>query len=232
MPIPTNKSESENSEVKKETYTDSNGNIHTNLTQSTETSKNNTPDPNSYQKGYVQGRNTEHTNQQADLTERDNNNTSGGLVLGIIVTSVLALVIGGVWYFSQQNNAPVNNIVPIAVPVPSKSNPTPSASPQPRTTIIERTREIPVAVPVPVPVPQQQVTPPPAPRQPNINITIPPQQPAAEKAPVTQPTPKAVQTPTTSPTSITPTPQNKDDTSTNTVAPETKSDASKTTPPQ
>ncbi|MEH2295300.1 hypothetical protein [Nostoc sp.] len=230
MPIPTNKGESENSEVKQESYTDSNGDTHSHVTRTTETSKNNTPDPNSYQKGYVQGRNTEHGNQQADLTERDNNNANGGLVLGIIITSVLALVIGGVWYFSQQNNAPVNNIVPVVVPVPSKSSPTPSASAQPRTTIIERTREIPVVVPVPVP--QQQVTPPSVPRQPNINITVPPQQPAAEKAPVTQPTPKAVQTPTTSPTSTTPTSQNKDDASTSTVAPGTKSDTSKTTPPQ
>ncbi|MCL6751292.1 hypothetical protein KBT16_10050 [Nostoc sp. CCCryo 231-06] len=234
MPIPTNKGESENSEIKQESYTDSNGDTHSHVTRTTETSKNNTPDPNSYQKGYVQGRNTEHGNQQADLAERDNNNANGGLVLGIIITSVLALVIGGVWYFSQQNNAPVNNIVPVVVPVPSKSSPTPSASAQPRTTIIERTREIPVVVPVPVPVPvpQQQVTPPSAPRQPNINITIPPQQPAAEKAPVTQPTPKATQSPAPSPTTIAPTSQNKDDASTNTVAPDTKSDTSKTTPPQ
>lgn len=214
MPIPTNKGESENSEVKQESYTDSNGDTHSHVTRTTETSKNNTPDPNSYQKGYVQGRNTEHGNQQADLAERDNNNANGGLVLGIIITSVLALVIGGVWYFSQQNNTPVNNIVPVVVPVPSNSSPTPSASPQPKTTIIERTREIPVVVPVPVP--QQQVTPPSAPRQPDINITIPPQQPAAEKAPaVIQPTPKATQSP-----------------STNTVAPGTKNDTSKTTPPQ
>ena len=222
--------ESEKSEVKQESYTDTNGDTHTHLTRTTETSKNNTPDPNSYQKGYVQGRNTEHSNQQADLSERDNNNARNGLVLGIIVTSLLGLVIGGVWYFSQQNSAPVNNIVPVVVPVPSKSSSTPSASPQPRTTIIEKTREIPVVVPVPAP--QQQVTPSSPPRQPNINITVPPQQPAAEKAPVTQPTPKATQTPTTSPTSITPTSQNKDDASTNTVAPGTKSDTSKTTPPQ
>ncbi|MHC5610486.1 MAG: hypothetical protein ACYTXA_05580 [Nostoc sp.] len=229
MSIP-NEPESENTELKQESYSDTNGNTHTHVTRTSETLKNNIANPNSYQKGYVQGRNTEHTNQQADLAERDNNNANGGLVLGIIITSVLALVIGGVWYFSQQNNAPVNNIVPVAVPVPSKSSSTPSASPQPRTTMIERTREIPVVVPVPVP--QQQVTPSSPPRQPNINITVPPQQPAAEKAPVTQPTPKATQTPTTSPTSITPTSHNKEDTSTNTVAPGTKSDTSKTTPPQ
>ncbi|MCC5631737.1 hypothetical protein [Nostoc sphaeroides] len=214
MSIP-NEREIKNSEVKQESYTDINGNIHTDLTRTTETVKNSTANPNSYTNGYVQGRNTERNYQQADLAERDNNNASRGLLLGIIVTSVLGLIIGGVWYFNQQNNAAVDNTVPVVVPVPS-SSPTPSAAPQTKTTIIERTREVPVPVAVPVPVPQQQVTPPSAPRQPDINITIPPQQPAAEKAPsVIQPTPKATQSPTT-----------------NTVAPGIKSDTSKTTPPQ
>ncbi|MBN3891059.1 MAG: hypothetical protein HWQ43_18545 [Nostoc sp. JL31] len=227
MSIP-NESESKNSEVKQESYTDINGNTHTDFTQTTETVKNNAANPNSYRNGYVQGQNTERSNQ-ADLAQRDENNASGGLLLGIIITSLLGLVIGGVWYFNQQNNAAVNNAVPVVVPVPSKSSPTPSASPQPQTTIIERTRE--VAVPVPVPVPQQQVTPSSAPRQPDINITIPPQQPAAEKAPsVTQPAPPSAQSPATSPTTNTPASQN--DSSTNTVAPATKSDTSKSTTPQ
>jgi hypothetical protein len=221
MSIP-NERESKNSEVKQESYTDINGNTQTNLTQTTETVKNNTANPNSYTNGYVQGRNVERNYQQADLAQRDENNASGGLLLGIIITSLLGLVIGGVWYFNQQNNAAVNNAVPVVVPVPSKSNPTPSASPQPQTIIKESIREVPV--PVAVPVPQQQVTPPSAPRQPDINITIPPQQPAAEKAPsVTQPAP-------TSPTTNTPASQN--DSSTNTIAPGTKSDTSKTTTPQ
>ncbi|MEH2435302.1 MAG: hypothetical protein V7K25_13795 [Nostoc sp.] len=212
MSIP-NERESKNSEIKQESYTDINGNIHTDLTRTTETVKNSAANPNSYTNGYVQGRNTERNYQQADLAERDNNNASRGLLLGIIVTFILGLIVGGVWYFNQQNNAAVNNTVPVAVPVPS-SSPTPSASPQTKTTIIERTREVPV--PVAVPVPQQQVTPPSVPRQPDINITIPPQQPAAEKAPsAIQPTPKVTQSPTT-----------------NTVAPGTKSDTSKTTPPQ
>ncbi|BDI14370.1 hypothetical protein ANSO36C_01720 [Nostoc cf. commune SO-36] len=220
MSIP-NEPESKNSEIKQESYTDVNGNTHTDLTRTTETVKNNAANPNSYTNGYVQGRNTERGNQQADLAQRDENNASGGLVLGIIITSLLSLVIGGVWYFNQQNNAAVNTTVPVLVPVPSKSSPTPSASPQPQTTIIERTREVAVPVPVPVSVPQQQIIPPAAPRQPDINITIPPQQqqPAAQKAPsATQPTPKVTQNPTT-PTS-------------NTVAPSTKSGSSKTTPPQ
>ncbi|MDZ7994221.1 MAG: hypothetical protein RM022_017495 [Nostoc sp. EfeVER01] len=229
MSIP-NERESKNSEVRQESYTDINGNTQTHYTQTTETVKNNTTNPNSYTNGYVHGRNVERSYQQADLAQRDENNASGGLLLGIIITSLLGLVIGGVWYFNQQNNAAVNNAVPVVVPVPSKSDPTPSASPQPPT-IIERTTEVPVPVAVPVPVPQQQVTPPSAPRQPDINITIPPQQPAAEKAPsVTQPVPKASQSPATSPTTNTPASQN--DSSTNTVAPGTKSDTSKTTTPQ
>jgi hypothetical protein len=220
MSIP-NEHESKNSEVKQESYTDTNGNTHTHLTRTTETLNNKTANPNSYQNGYVEGRNTEHSYQQADLAERDNNNASNGLLLGIIVTSLLGLIIGGVWYFNQSNKPAVDNTVPVLVPVPT---PSASASPQPQTTIIERTRE----VPVPVPVPQQQVVPP-APRQPDINITVPPQQPAAEKAPsATQPTPKATQ----SPASNTPTSQNEGGTSTNTVTPSTKNDTPTTTPPQ
>ncbi|MEH1822228.1 MAG: hypothetical protein V7L31_24655 [Nostoc sp.] len=228
MSIP-NEHESKNSEVRQESYTDINGNTQTHFTQTTETVKNNTANPNTYTNGYVHGRNVERSNQQADLAQRDENNATGGLLLGIIITSVLGLVIGGVWYFNQQNNAAVNNAVPVVVPVPSKSNPTPSASPQPPTTIIERTREVPVAVPVPVP--QQQAVPPSTPRQPDINITIPPQQPAAEKAPsVTQPTPQAAQSPATNSTTNTPASQNNS--STNIVTPGTKSDTSKSTTPQ
>ncbi|MHC5859076.1 hypothetical protein [Nostoc sp.] len=224
MSIP-NEHESKNSEIKQESYTDTNGNNHTHLTRTSETVNKSTANPNTYQNGYVEGRNNERRDQEANLAERDNNNASSGLMLGIIVTSLLGLIVGGVWYFNQSNKATVDNTVPVSVP---NSSPTPSASPQPQTRIIERTREVPVAVPVPVPVPQQQVIPP-APRQPNINITIPPQQPAAEKAPsATQPTPKATQ----SPASNTSTLQNKGGTSTNTVTPSTENDASKTTPPQ
>ncbi|MEA5602520.1 hypothetical protein [Nostoc sp. UHCC 0252] len=220
MSIP-NEHESKNSEVKQESYTDTNGNTHTHLTRTTETLNNKTANPNSYQNGYVEGRNTERRYQQADLAERDNENASGGLLLGIIVTSLLALVVGGVWYFNQSNEATVDNTAPVLVPVPT---PSASASPQPPTTIIERTRE----VAVPVPVPQQQVVPP-APRQPDINITVPPQQPAAEKAPsAIQPTPKATQ----SPASNTPTSPNEGGTSTNTVTPSTTNDTPITTPPQ
>ncbi|MDB9374451.1 hypothetical protein [Nodularia sphaerocarpa] len=212
MSIP-NERESKNSEVKQESYTDTNGNTHTHRKRTTQT----------------------------NLATGDNNN----VLLGIIVTSLLSLIVGGVWYFNQSNKAEVDNTVPIVAPVPNNSTPTPSVSPQAETKIIEKTREVPVFVPVP----QQQVIPSSPPRQPDINITVPPQQPAAEKAPspprqpdinitvppqqpaaektpsATPPNPKATPSPT-SPTNNTPTSQNEDGTSTKTVTPSTKNDTS------
>ncbi|PHJ66145.1 hypothetical protein VF14_16385 [Nostoc linckia z18] len=222
MSIP-NEREIKNSEVRQETYTGTNGNTHTHLTRTTETVNNNATNPNSYQNGYVQGRNAERRYQEVNLAERDDNNTSNGLLMGIIITSLAGLIVGGLWYFNQANNAAVDNSAPVTTPAPSNSTATPTESPQPQTTIIERTRE----VPVPVPVPQQQAVPPSAPPQPDINITVPPQQTAPSG---TQPTPNATQGQTTSPSTNTPTSQN--DSSTNTATPDTQGDNSKVTTPQ
>ncbi|MFN6561096.1 MAG: hypothetical protein RMY28_015085 [Nostoc sp. ChiSLP01] len=222
MSIP-NEREIKNTEVRQESYTDPNGNTHTHVTRTAET-LNNATNPKSYQNGYVEGRNSERRYQQANLAERDDANTSNGLLMGIIITSLSGLIIGGLWYFNQVNNAAVENSAPVTTPAPASSSATPTESPQPQTTIIERTRE----VPVPVPVPQQQAAPPSAPPQPNnINITVPPQQPAPSG---TQSTPNSTQEQTTSPSTKTPTSQK--DSSTNTATPDTQKDTSKTTTPQ
>lgn len=150
-----NEREPYNSEVRRESYTDSNGNTQTNVTRTTKTSNN------SYGNGYVDGRNLER-NYQAD---RDNENTATGLIFGIVLTSLVALMAGALWYFNQ-NNAAVDSTAPVDTPVTAS----PSLSPQPQqTTIIERTREVPVVVP------QQQVTPTPTYSPPDVNITVPPQ---------------------------------------------------------
>lgn len=183
MSIP-NEHESVNSEVKQESYTDPDGNTHTRRTRTTEN----------------------------NLAARDENNATRGLLLGIIVTSLLSVIVGGVWYFNQSNKVEVQeNTVPVLVPVPTDSSPPPTPSPEPQTTIIEKTKEVPVFVPVP----QQQVAPPSAPpRQPDINITVPPQQPAVETTPSpTPPTANPTQSPT-SPTNNTSTSENEDGTST------------------
>ena len=189
MSIP-NEHERTNSEVKQESYTDPNGNTHTRVTRTSED----------------------------NLAERDENNATRGLLLGIIVTSLLSVIVGGVWYFNQSNQVEVEdntNTVPVLVPVPTESSPTTSPSPEAQTTIIERTKEVPVFVPVPEP--QQQVTPP---RQPDINITVPPQQPTVETTPSpTPPTPNPTQSPTS-------TSENEGGSSTNTVTPSPENDPS------
>jgi hypothetical protein len=189
-----NDRETYHSENKQESYTDANGDTRTHVQRTTET-VNNAGNPNSYGSGYVTGRDSERRYQQANLADRDNTNTANGLLVGVILTSLVTLAVAGVWYFNQQDKTPVQNAAPVLVPVPSSASPSPAASqsPQPRTTIIERTREVPVLIP------QQPAPSPSASSQPNINnITVPSQQPAAQKAPSASPSPttKSEQSPT------------------------------------
>jgi hypothetical protein len=194
-------------ESQQESYTDANGETQTHLRKTTET-VNSTPNGNSYGTGYVTGRDSERRYQQANLAERDDSNTANGLLLGVILTSLVTLGVGGFWYFNQRNNPVVNKVSPVVVPVPASPNPSPAASQSPpaRTTIIERTREVPVLIP------QQQAPVRSAPTQPNINITVPPQQPTTEKAPTTSPTNPSQP----NPASKSPTTNNQSDTLTNT----------------
>lgn len=155
-----------NSETRQESYTDSYGNTHTNVTRSSETVNNN---PNSYRNGYINGREIERNYQQANLAARDNDNASRGLLLGILLTSLAGLIVGAFWYFNQPREAEVNQVQPVLVPTPNNELP----SPQPQqTTIIEKTREVPVVVPQPQ-VPTINI-----PSPPDINVNVPPQQPA------------------------------------------------------
>ncbi|AUT01812.1 hypothetical protein CLI64_16260 [Nostoc sp. CENA543] len=165
-----NERETDHQEIRQESYTDANGNTHTHVTRSTSTNNN------SYQSGYVHGRNTERRYQQADLAGRDNENTANGLLLGVLLTSLIGLTVGAFWYFNQQN-ATVDNNAPVETPVPNAS-----ATSQPQqTTIIERTREVPVErtreVPVFIPQPSS------APATPQINVTIPPQESRTQTSP-------------------------------------------------
>lgn len=177
------------SENRQESYTNANGETHTHVRRTTET-VNNRNDPSSYGNGYVSGRESERRYQQANLAERDNANTANGLLLGVILASLATLGAAAFWYFNQRSNPAVDNTVPVVVPVPvpNSASPSPAASQSPpsRTTIIEKTREVPVVIPQP----QAPATS--APTQPNINITVPTQRPAAEKAPTVSP-----QSPTT-----------------------------------
>ncbi|MBD2498412.1 hypothetical protein [Nostoc sp. FACHB-280] len=167
--------ETYNSETKQQSYTDNYGNTHTNVTRTSESVNNNAS---SYRNGYANGREIERNYQQANLAARDNDNASRGLLLGILLTSLAGLIVGAFWYFNQPRETVVNETQPVVTPSPNSG----LASPQPQqTTIIERTREVPVVVP------QQQVPQVNIPAQPDINITVPSQQPSNSE---TQTTPR------------------------------------------
>lgn len=175
-----------NSETKQQSYTDSYGNTHTNVTRTSETVNNN---PNS---GYTNGRDIERNYQQANLAARDDENASRGLLMGILLTSLAGLIVGAFWYFNQPRETVIEQTQPVVTP-------SPTFTPQPQqTTIIERTREVPIerTREVPVIIPQQQapsVTIPPA--APEINVTVPPQQPATSGTQTTPPRNSPTDTP-------------------------------------
>lgn len=164
----SNERKTRDREVRQEFYNDASGNTYANVTRTTETVNNSTPEPrtNSYSDGYVHGKVSERRYQENVLAERDNNNAARGLLLGIIFTSVAALAVGYAWLFNQKNEAPTS-VTPTVIIPNSKPNdkPAPEAKPSPqKETIIERTRD--VLVPVPQPAPS------PTPQQ-DINITVP-----------------------------------------------------------
>ncbi|MCU0534146.1 MAG: hypothetical protein MUD14_09655 [Hydrococcus sp. Prado102] len=167
-------------EVARETYRDASGGTHE-VTKVTETANS---QGDSYDRGYVHGKAVERTYQRADLAERDNNNAARGLLLGLLLASIAALVGGYLWYINIRNNESVNPVDRIVVPSPSKPEASPSPEPtqEPRneTTIIERTREVPVEVPVPVPVPVPQQQAPSQPSEPEVNTAPAPQSPTTE----------------------------------------------------
>jgi hypothetical protein len=208
-----NERETYNQEVRKESYTDTTGRHHTHLERNTAT------DNNSYQNAYANGRYTERRYQQANLAERDNENTASALLMGILFTSLVGLTIGAFWY-SNQRNATIDNTTPVETPIPTNANPTPSLSPQPQTTIIERTREVPVVIP------QPQATATSAPVSPQINVTVPPQESTPGRSPAVTPN---NQQPSQS---NTPNLENRNDTSTGSPATSTPANPSSSTSPE
>jgi hypothetical protein len=151
-----------NREVRQETYRDANGNTHTDVTRTTETD-------NSYQHGYVHGKAAERSLQENTSAIRDNENASRGLLLGILLTTVVAFAAGTIWYLNQSPQASTTQ--PVLVPVPSDRPDTESSTvdrSSEKQTIIERIKEVPVPVlQPPASTPQQnENTTTPAPTQP------------------------------------------------------------------
>ncbi|MFB2937653.1 hypothetical protein ACE1B6_20590 [Aerosakkonemataceae cyanobacterium BLCC-F154] len=157
-----------------------NQNNYSEVPRNTET-VNNIP-PEEYRDGYVHGRIAERRYNEDNRVVRENNNAARGLILGIVLTSLVAIP-ALAYYLWRQSQEPV--VAPEPVPAPVV---VPSPSPEPQPTIIqerviERNPEVQV---VPVPQRETPTTTTPAPNinieqsaptpqaTPNVNITVPP----------------------------------------------------------
>ncbi|WP_013324210.1 hypothetical protein [Gloeothece verrucosa] len=178
-----NSSNNYDKEVHQESYTDGNGNIYQ-TKQTTETINSNS-NPDAYRHGYIHGQAAERS-QRRRIVQRDEDNTSRGLLLGSLLATIAILAGGFLWYINQRDND-VTPVTPIIVPNANKPQESPSPSPSPtpqsqtqqeskkETTIIEKVRE----VPVPVPVPQPEAAQPPSSQtQSSSQPTTPQQQPS------------------------------------------------------
>lgn len=184
----SNEQQNHEREVRQEFYSTANGDTYTHVKQTTESVNNNTAQQkaNSYSDGYMQGRVSERRHQEDVLVQRDNENAGRGLLVGILLTSLIGLTLGAVWFVNQTNKEATQATPPVIIPTqPRDPSPEASSAPQ-KETIIERTRDVLVPIPqqqAPSPAPQSQA-PSPAPQQ-NTNTTSnsAPQQPATETTP-------------------------------------------------
>ncbi len=183
-----------NREVRQEIHPDPESNAPTRVTQTTESVR--APadeyEREAYRDGYARGRMTEHYRQAENREYRDSNTAVRSLLIGIILTSLVGLVAGAVYYLSQRNESvePTTEIVPVPSPNPTQTI-------ERERTIIERQAPAPQQSPVeriiPIPVPQNSPTPA---ATPDINITVPNTQ--RQEAP-SQPTPAPQNSPATAP---------------------------------
>ena len=156
MTLP-NSSNNYDKEVHQESYTDEDGNVYQSK-QTTEKVKQN-GNYDSYNHGYIHGQAVERS-QRRRIIQRDEDNTSRGLLLGGLLATIAILAGGFIWYINQRDND-VNPVTPIIIPNADKPeaspSPSPTIEPQTRqeskseTTIIEKVREVPIPVPVPQP---------------------------------------------------------------------------------
>lgn len=183
----SNEQQNHEREVRQEFSSTANGDTYTHVKQTTESVNNNTTQPkaNSYRDGYMQGRVSERRHQEDVLVQRDNENAGRGLLVGILVTSLIGLTLGAVWFVDRTNQEATQATPPVIIP-PQPRDPSPEANPAPqKETIIERTRDVLVPVPqqAPSPAPQLQA-PSPAPQQ-NTSTTSN----SAQEQPATETTP-------------------------------------------
>ncbi|MBD2040665.1 hypothetical protein [Microcoleus sp. FACHB-672] len=166
-------------EVQREVHTDPVTHTQNTTTRTTETVNGVNPAKKAaYHDGYVHGRVVENSQQAEVQRVRENDTAARGLLLGIILTSLIGLALGAVYYLNQRNEAPNPAVAPTTAPRAIEPSPAeaPIRSTERETTIIER------AIPVPQPAAPQPSSPT------NIDITVP--NPSSQPAPAeTKPAP-------------------------------------------
>lgn len=121
------------------------------------------PAERSYRHGYAQGRVSEQRLQERSLRVRDNDNAARGLLLGVLLTGMVALVVGGVLFITREPQ-PLP-VAPAPADVDGGSQETNNTEIRER--VIERTREIiPMPPAAPPAVENSQPAPAPAPADP------------------------------------------------------------------
>lgn len=148
-----------------------------------------------YQEGYVEGQKVDDGRLFVEEQRvRDNDNAARGMLIGIIVASLLGLGVLA-WYFLNQREAPVQQII-----VPQRTSPAPQASPStpPDVNIVVPSGQPQAPAPAPdvdnnitLPSAQPSQAPEPAPEI-NNNITIP----TPAESPASQTEAPAAETPT------------------------------------
>lgn len=190
------------------------------------------PEPVAYEEGYIHGRASERSLENQRQEVRGTNNAARGLLLGVILTSLVGLTVGALFYFNQreESQTPAS---PVLVPVPRNSQ-----QPDRETTIIERTTER-VPINQEAPTTSQE-------SQPDIRIIVPrteqQQAPAPQNTtPQTAPSPVQQQPFVTEPSAIPPntapqsspaSPQNQTNTDTSTTPQPNRSDRTSRTQTQ
>ena len=139
----------------------------------------------SYRDGYVEGQEENRLHQERydrarEQQIREENSGTNGVLLGVALTALVALIFGTIFFLTQRNETPTQTEINIPEETESSQEEPPQET---ETNVIERTVEKTQEI---VPVPQESSQPEAAP-PPNVEINVP----ASEPEPAAEQTPPA-----------------------------------------
>ena len=147
----------------------------------------------SYRDGYVEGQAENRLHQEEydrarEQQIREENSGTNGVLLGVALTALVALIFGTIFFLTQRNETPTQTEINIPEETESSQEEPPQET---ETNVIERTVEKTQEV---VPVPQESSQPEAAP-PPNVEINVPASEPEPAEPEPAEPEPAAEQTP-------------------------------------